>query len=1018
MTIAAPKRYRHRPSSVENTETEDSTYESNNVMFSQSQSNIQTPVSNRSNENAAMSLSQRNLSNASPIPLNLANVAKERALINSKLEHNPEEILVEEVVDLGMLASIIINLTNVNHNVYNEIKTWKIGRDVVTKEQFITDIQKYFYSFKAKEVVINNVAYIKGTRDVLYKQKPLLREGRFQAQNGDSHISLQNLYRKVRHAVQDTFAIDLDFSACHLVLMQHLQEEYDFSWPLLQDYIENKKNITQEIIENEAAVGKIINKDDVKHHILSVVNGGGGNWSFQNPTGWWLEYLAQGKVAVEKIAKKLIESRPEYEYKYDLKCKESGTEGNRYGSIVNNVLCDLENKCCYYMRNFLQERGYKITGICHDGVLVLRNNKLPQITPHILRHCSNYIKHYTNIELDIVIKAPDEAIAVSQDELDSMHIHHPIFDKPKNYNDKYIIQQCLLSNNNGLSELLVNHFKDTVVILDGDIYIYDKAEAIYSYVDNIEKLNKKCMDYASIEVKYFIDEAEKEIQKLLTDGGTKDEIKEAEGEKKRWLALYQSVNSKTYMSNSLATARVSFERKGMTMNSNGDYLPLKHRNIIHLPTLSIRKRTQFDYYTFYSPCKYIPHNGERTEKVENFLSELTSEYYKNKTDNKPVQQREFYQWLVLLLGVFITGQLPRKIFQLYGQGLNGKSCIDEILYTILTINPGGYNTIPDNSILLDVKNKGNSSGHNAGLLLFADNCRVCVYNEPDNTAIYNTSLLKAISSGEPLVGRKPYERKAKTFTTHSKILIISNYKIKYNSEDTAFTDRLVFIEFKERFEKNAKNKAYCKDIIHNHTNELFSIIARGAQRYYQDPDSLDRLPAAVALSTSNLVHDNDELGQFIKSMYISKHSFINDNIPTHLDENAIQVLKETRATNWKKMITRQGEINHIMLKCQNKKFKHVRFENFMQYIKSHFTQIVDKQSVEKTLIRMNLIKMSGKYTYLQEKVGDDYQDILFISYLKGIDKYCNTFENDFDYDALLNDNIQQQPEQEQMEDEE
>jgi phage/plasmid-associated DNA primase len=1020
---------RRRASSVSNTETDFTEREEKDIhhISDLSMQQSQTSSNNRRipvdiTPLSQTSSTQSRISNATPLPINIQSVIQDRINENSKFEWNCEKLVLTEVVDLRKLAAVILHLNNKDSPLYELITRFKLNQQVITREQFIKQLTEFFYTFEKEEVIINNETHIKGVRQVEYTQGEL-REGRFYA---DAKVSMQGLQRWCRHTIQDTFLIDTDIKQCHNQFMLSLRQEYGFEWDALEMYVKNKDVIVQEIIDINAKHKKIITKEQVKESVLAVLNGGTGLIDFYK-TQWWNDYVKQAQIALSTVANRLNITRPEYKHKFIEKCKKYQIEGNMIGSICNNVLTDMENICNFYMRQFFESKKYKVSVNAYDGIMIEKDftGELPKVDKSLLKACCKYVYDKTNILIELAVKGPEEAVHIPQDDIDSIDINHPIFIKPKDYDKEYVIAQCLMSKHRGFGELISHNFKDKILLIDKKMYVYNKYKAIWELVPNIDYIYKMLMDYGSETVSVFIKKYENELHKAIDEGATKEVIAELKKTVSTYKSLYEKVNDTNYVEKSFKTATSILTRNDVKMNSASDYLPINFGNIIHLPTLSIRKRTSLDYFTFFCPVKYIPeeNNKERTQKIFDFISDMLEEYDKDKV-NKPNEERVFTMWFTMLLGYFLTGNIEaRKMYVIFGLGTNGKSVCHKFLRAILK---EGHQTLDSGAILADTSRNRNPNSHKAALLQYQKNLRLLTFNEADKGSVLNSSIVKSFTSGDEIAARGCGAADISNFETTSKVLFISNYRPTFDTADIAMINRMCCIEFKKVYENNAENRAYIEDLQTNYLNEFFSICARGAYRFYQNIDKINDLPPQVMLSTNNLINFNDDLGNLIKSFNIfTKSNYVSQFIKSDMNQEQIRQITKYRQTKFQTLLSLQSKYNKVIHKCQS--FSNCRFDTLFKFVNSKYSSPVDKETFEKILHRFRLYKVDLKYSCIQYKQLDGtYEPVVLYDWLESNQElYLNSFKQqdrklhtiNFQKDFIQLEEEQQPQEEEQIEEE-
>ncbi len=180
-------------------------------------------------------------------------------------------------------------------------------------------------------------------------------------------LSLQSFPRDIRGTISKDYYIDVDMVNAHpniIVIM--MLKKFNHKLPALTTYNENRDSVINEILSTN-----LLNYDDVKTAILSVIYGGHKNFeNIKNKTPWMIEF----KNEIEELHKKIQSFFPE-EYKFRKSKKEEGCF-NLEGSTLSSEVCVIENELLECMVKYLKRKGF-ITDcavLCFDGIMIPKTN--------------------------------------------------------------------------------------------------------------------------------------------------------------------------------------------------------------------------------------------------------------------------------------------------------------------------------------------------------------------------------------------------------------------------------------------------------------------------------------------------------------------------------------------------------------------------------------------------------------------------------------------------------------------
>jgi hypothetical protein len=229
-----------------------------------------------------------------------------------------------------------------------------------------------------------------GTNKVTYKQKN--NTGRYFAEGA---LSLQSFCREIRHTIARDYYDDIDIVNCHPVILSWFCSKNDIEAECLNEYIENRENIIQNIIKKN---GKKLNRDFVKRAVLSVINGGASDYKkIKHKTNWLKNYHSE----VQEIHEAIIELKANEYEKYN-------TDKNKIGSFVNKMLCEYENTILQEMVKFFGISNGDVCVLCFDGLMLEKN----RIGEDQIRACEMHINKLLKINIQLKKKDMNEGLDI------------------------------------------------------------------------------------------------------------------------------------------------------------------------------------------------------------------------------------------------------------------------------------------------------------------------------------------------------------------------------------------------------------------------------------------------------------------------------------------------------------------------------------------------------------------------------------------------------------------------------
>jgi P4 family phage/plasmid primase-like protien len=330
--------------------------------------------------------------------------------------------------------------------------------------------------------------------------------------------------------------------------------------------------------------------------------------------------------------------------------------------------------------------------------------------------------------------------------------------------------------------------------------------------------------------------------------------------------LSHNIEKKSFSANIVSYIAVDLldnEFENMIDTSDSDSLPIKGGKLINFRTWQIRDRTKEDLFSFELKVSYLgdTHSCEHARKF---------------FDQMFVGDSELINFAEIFLGHKLTGDNTQKTINfLYGKTNSGKTTLMGLMREIL--GQGQYYDTIDQKLMYEQQNKTrNPSAPNPALMVIKGK-RLCVTSENNRGDELNSALTKVLTGKDPISARDVYE-KQKTFVSMAKIIGLTNYIPKFDDSDDAMKGRMRVVLCLANFTSNPngnnprdflKDDTFIKDLETIYLDEVFTILARGAKRFFEQGDivyphiCLDELEKQILL--------NDPLELFIKEKCDTDH---------------------------------------------------------------------------------------------------------------------------------------------------
>ncbi len=312
---------------------------------------------------------------------------------------------------------VLENIDNIEYRLIDDV-------NYNPKDKFIEYLQKIIKSPNGKMKIV-------------YKNK---NEERFFSVG----YSMQSMLREFRHTLYNNTVYDIDIKNCHPVLLEQYCKKNNIGCVELSKFNKKRDSIFEKLIKTG------LTKCEIKTVLLKIMNGGNldeTKYSYFKPLFNELK-LIQDNVLIKN---KDIEKRVLKEKSYNIA-----------GSVLNHLLCKLENKVLMSCYRFFLKNNYEVTSLCFDGLTVLKKK---EINDDILKALNGYVEKESEYKVEFIIKPMDDGMKIDMSKL-------------KNYNDRIIID-----NDEEGANCVIESLKNKIVKCNGRVFVR-KYEDANIYVED------------------------------------------------------------------------------------------------------------------------------------------------------------------------------------------------------------------------------------------------------------------------------------------------------------------------------------------------------------------------------------------------------------------------------------------------------------------------------------------------------------------------------------------------------
>jgi hypothetical protein len=272
---------------------------------------------------------------------------------------------------------------NEHLNLINIIKILQNKEDIIKnlsdkqKKKLEDKLNKYDFFMGLKKIYKNKNDIIQTT----YKHsKNLENYGRLFACNS----SLQNLPKEFRNAIATNYH-DIDMVNAHPCILHQYCIKNGIKCDNLELYINNREKIL-----NDTSLKYSIDRSDAKDLYLSIING--RDCFFDD------DFIFNFKKEIKLIHKYIISLEPSL-----YKSVKNKKDFNAEGSMMNIILCKIENTILLTAVQYLKSLGFYIDVLIFDGFMIRKVDGF-NITDDLLYNLSKYVLDKTGFNITFLEK--------------------------------------------------------------------------------------------------------------------------------------------------------------------------------------------------------------------------------------------------------------------------------------------------------------------------------------------------------------------------------------------------------------------------------------------------------------------------------------------------------------------------------------------------------------------------------------------------------------------------------------
>ena len=211
------------------------------------------------------------------------------------------------------------------------------------------------------------------------------------------------------------------------------------------------------------------------------------------------------------------------------------------------------------------------------------------------------------------------------------------------------------------------------------------------------------------------------------------------------------------------------------------------------------------------------------------------------------------RFLQYMAGMFLIGRVYcENLIIALGGGKNGKSTFFNALLAVL--GPGYACTLNPEVLTADKRNAGADLATLRGK-------RLAILGETDEGKSFSNSILKRLTSTDPITAERKYFAPETFMPTHSAVLY-TNFMPRLKSIDTGTTRRLRVVPFNASISDSSARMNYTQFLVDNAGGAVLAWMIKGAEMFIKNGCQLPSC-RAVEEASAKYVQENDWMSGFL-----------------------------------------------------------------------------------------------------------------------------------------------------------
>ncbi len=302
-------------------------------------------------------------------------------------------------------------------------------------------------NYDGKKICIELLKEVMKSKNGIVKRKYFNNAGLGRMYLKEGQVGFQKLMREYRAFLcyLDYYDLDIVNAQPSILLSILLNEDHECKY--LDLYINKRDDMVKKIQELNPNLEKDYVKDIFKMKFISLINGS----TYEELKEIKLD--EQTEQFIKKFNKEMIEIRnyifSKEENQIFITEAKVKKETNIEGTAMAYFLQNQENVIIQLARIYLRKKGYDISALIFDGLMIRNNVPLNQ---KMLKDLNKYIYEHTKLKINFIIKEWSKVYEPNPEELN-------------------LVEEIIVESDTEAKEIIMNKFNGLIVKCDGNLYI-------------------------------------------------------------------------------------------------------------------------------------------------------------------------------------------------------------------------------------------------------------------------------------------------------------------------------------------------------------------------------------------------------------------------------------------------------------------------------------------------------------------------------------------------------------------